>query len=233
MGLSKTTLSIVNRRGHFFLTLKLLFSVALMWGLIEWGVVDPAAAIEMFSHPFTTLFACLLVLAGFVLGAIRWRLLLRVLQVDLPTRVLFKVVALSLLAGMIRTISGETVRVRYVVLGKPGQRNPLMASIVFDRVIGLFVLSIAGAVVVVPVLGRVLRSPELSVLAAGMNELPLVIVAMVGVCWSVGGILAKRLSAYHGESFRWMISSLARFFEAIYAYRGQEVVSSDAAKFRY
>lgn len=198
-------------------------TLTLIWALVKWKVVDLAAVGGIVDHPGVATIAGLFVFAGIPIAALRWRKLLSVISVELPFFIACKIVLFAVLAGMVLpgTISGESVRIGYVALVMRGQRSAVLASIVVDRIAGIFGLATVGALLVLPVLNRILLVPELTLLAIGLWLLLLGLVFGFALTWSVGGILSRWLTK---NSAYWLSDRFLRVRDALRAYRGAKRV---------
>lgn len=76
------------------------------------------------------------------LTALRWKILLKVVNVQIPLLALYKVVLYGQVLSRIlpSTIGGDTARIGYLLAGQPDQKSESVSATLMDRVLGLFAL---------------------------------------------------------------------------------------------
>jgi hypothetical protein len=128
--------------------LKAAFVVLLLWFLARKGLISVQATREAFAHWERMSLAVAALLGSLVLSVLRWHWLLRGRGIKLRLRRTF---ALSMIGNFFNlalpgAISGDFVKAFYIAKERPGRREDVFASILFDRVVGLAGLVLLASV---------------------------------------------------------------------------------------
>jgi uncharacterized protein (TIRG00374 family) len=163
----------------------------------------------------------LLVLAAVSCNYIRWFLLVRALGLDFRLADSFRLGSLGLLLSQVSfgSVGGDLFKAVFIAREQPGKRTEAVASVVVDRVVGLY------AMLIVATVGRLLTrdssvfSPQVEALANAIVTL-----AIVGTA----GIGLLMIPAVTGQRVRdWLLKvpavghTLARLLGAAAAYRNE------------
>lgn len=163
-------IAILKRRKRILVLLaKLLIVAAPIVYLIEEGRFDLGRQVAIFHEPASIALLFLLWAVSFVgLMAWRWRILARVLDLQLPVGFALQVhlAGIFLSSWLPASIGGDLWRAyRFGALLKTsGRRTTAYLSVVLDRVVGLYVLMLVGSACVLIDIERWLAS-DFSVLA--------------------------------------------------------------------
>jgi glycosyltransferase 2 family protein len=204
-------------RAALVVGLKLLVSVGLIWLLVRYSVIDLSQLLEVRVHGGAFALAGTLVLASVPLAAYRWRYLLSLQGVDLPFAMAFRVVAVSVLSGMLLpgAASGEAVRFGYVALRLRDRAGAAVTSVVVDRVIATVGLVALGLALAVPNFAKVSSVPELSAVAIGLALLLIGAGAFV-FAKPIGRAILRVLALGHR---RRLFRFLSQILESLRTYR--------------
>jgi glycosyltransferase 2 family protein len=210
-----------HRRRLLIQAAKLLLAIGII-AYLFYSLRDEAVFDRLVSEPknwgFLAL-AQLLVLAAVSLNYIRWFLLVRALGLNFRLADSFRLGSLGLLLSQVSfgSVGGDLFKAVFIAREQPGKRTEAVASVVVDRVVGLY------AMLVVATVGRLLTrhtssfSPQVDALAN-----LIVTLAIVGTC----GIGLLMVPAVTGPRVRDLLHgapvvghTLGRLLGAAAAYR--------------
>lgn len=121
---------------------KTALGLLLLAALLFWGQIDLRALSQLVDHPFVIVGCLTLLLLALPIAAIRWRILLRALEVSIPFVNLLHFVAIGILSNMflLGNLGGDAIRGLYAwrSVGRTGDR--IAVSILADRVSAMFAL---------------------------------------------------------------------------------------------
>lgn len=154
-------------RKNLILFLRIAVPIAVIGWLLT--AIDPEQAAELRSRPKQWD----LLLGGLVLAAtatsltfLRWYLLVRVAGLSLTLRDAFRLSCIGYLANFVSAgnVGGDVFKAVFVAREQPQHRTRAIATIVVDRVIGLYALLLVASLILL--LGRVsLQTPALRTIA--------------------------------------------------------------------
>ncbi len=125
---------------------RLALGAAIIAALFWYDVIDARALIQAFSEPELSIRVFGLLLLAFALGGIRWFLILRAFGLKLRFRQVLEVLAIGEFSSVFLPggTGGDVVRVVYVMRALPEGKLRAAASVIADRVVGLYgMLSVA------------------------------------------------------------------------------------------
>jgi uncharacterized membrane protein YbhN (UPF0104 family) len=128
-------------RGSRLITaLKLALAVALVAGLFHYEVIDAGQLIGVLSDPAKSVPSLAMLFAAFILGGVRWYLILRTFGIFLGLRSVFEIYAIgTFFNGFLPgATGGDVMRVVYVLRSVPKRKLRTVASVFADRVVGLY-----------------------------------------------------------------------------------------------
>lgn len=166
------------------------------------GLFEKLRATDLFL--FAAAFAALAVPIS--LTSLRWQLILRAQQIVLPYRsaVSYDLIALFFNSFLPGSTGGDAARVIYAISRFPSEKTRIVASIAFDRGIGLLVLLSFGYV-------AFLTQPELLGGIPAARALALYMPPALGVCLAgVAVFLFLPSSRVPGPVRRWVEAALER-----------------------
>lgn len=131
------------------------------------------------SDPLWLLIACFIFGAAFLLGSLRWWLLLKVQEIYLPFRV---VTALTFVGQFFNSFllgatGGDVVRTFYTLKYNPQQKTHATLSVIVDRVMGVVTLLFCALIGLAWQLGRVMQRDDIRVIGLALLVVFGVIVA--------------------------------------------------------
>ena len=163
--------------------------------------------------------AQLLVLFGFTLNWVRWYVLVRALKLDFHLRDAFRLGALGHLMSQVSlgSVGGDLFKAMFIAREQPGKRTEAVASVIIDRVVGLYgMLLVASA-------GQVLAG-NIGALTPELRSLKMLVLVMAGI--GTVGIALLMTPALSGPRMQqWLRRiplaghTLSRLFGAADAYR--------------
>ena len=130
-------------------------------GFLVWFNWSDVAALWRKSLDYGMLSAALaLVLASLCLTIIRWFLLVRALDIDFGPGDAFRLGFLAYLFNFVSpsSVGGDLFKAFFIARDHPGRRVDAVATVLIDRVVGLFGLLLVASVAIVTVETRTLRS---------------------------------------------------------------------------
>lgn len=134
--------------GRLTLVLKTAFVVVLLYILSQKGLISLQATRRAFAHWDRIVLATTALLGSMLLSVLRWHFLLRERGIELRPR---RTLALAMIGNFFNlalpgAISGDVVKGFYIAKERPGRRDDVFASILFDRVAGLSGLVLLAAI---------------------------------------------------------------------------------------
>ena len=118
-------------------------SIAILSWLFSSGKLAGLKEIDkLFQSPAFFIFACLGLIANYVLNFFRWQVLLRGVDVEIPFS---QIVRLSMIGQyfsivMPGSVGGDIIKAVYIAKSYPKQKTAVVASIFLDRVLGFLTL---------------------------------------------------------------------------------------------
>lgn len=168
------------------LALKFLFSFAILYYMVRTDRLDLSVVSRGFSHVPLMVLSFVLILLAVGTGLVRWSLLLRGQGLVYPFS---EIVRYGMIGQFFNTtmpgaVSGDLIKAWYIVSDHKGQKKtPVLASILLDRVIGVFGLILVSASPMVWAWHQVWEVPQLRHLAS------IVLILSVGVVFFFGYML--------------------------------------------
>lgn len=161
--------------------LKLVLAAAIIAALFWYDVIDARTLLGVLSDPAKSAPSLAMLFVAFVLGGVRWYLILRTFGIHLGFRGVFEIYSIgaffnSFLPG---STGGDVMRVVYVVRSVEKRRLRAAVSVFADRVVGLYGLLLVSMMVIALRAETVFGHPSTRVFGLGL-------VAMFGAI-SVGG----------------------------------------------
>jgi len=151
---------------------------------LAWTVGPPAlAGVLGMIRPLEGVLSLLFMGATILLGAVRWRGVLRAQGMNLPAgRVLeLSLVAHGFNAFLLGSTGGDLVKAYYTAAETHHLKAEAVVSVIVDRLLGLLAMLLFAAAMMVPNLDLLTRQPRLGVLA-------LVALGMLGGLLVLGGL---------------------------------------------
>jgi len=134
----------------FFASIKLLLAVAILGFLIV-RIQTHSGFERLLSQPKNWLFLLLaqgLVLVGFSLSFVRWYLLIRGLGLPFHLRDAFRLGSLGYMLNQVSpgSVGGDLLKAVFIAKEHPEQKTEAVATVLLDRVIGLYAISLVASV---------------------------------------------------------------------------------------
>jgi uncharacterized membrane protein YbhN (UPF0104 family) len=123
-------------------SIKALVGLGLLAALFLWGRIDLRALSGLADAPWTVAFCVLLLFLLLPIGALRWSLLLRALDISIPFVNLFHFVSIGMVMNMflLGSIGGDAARGIYAWRAVGHGSARIAISLVADRLVGLLAL---------------------------------------------------------------------------------------------
>jgi uncharacterized protein (TIRG00374 family) len=157
--------------GWVKLAAKFSFSIAILAYMIRSGRLDVQVVREGFSHGPALLGSAALVLLALLFSLYRWGLLMRGqgIALSLPHLFRYGMIGAFFNTTMPGAVSGDLIKAWYVLADRKGQRKtPVLASVLLDRVMGVFGLILVSASPLLLFGGTVWGVPALRAVAVPM-----------------------------------------------------------------
>jgi hypothetical protein len=179
--------SALSAAGRLRLVLKTVLVFLLLGFLIRKGFISLDATRRAFVHWERIGLAVAALAASVVLSVLRWHRLLHRRGIELRLRRTF---ALTLIGNFFNlalpgAVGGDLVKGFYVAKERPGRRDDVFASILFDRVVGLSGLVLLAAVAMLVEGDRVLGSKLVNAIQVLITAAAVVVVAFYGYLFLV------------------------------------------------
>ena len=134
----------------FFASIKLLLAVAILGFLIV-RIQSHSGFERLLSQPKNWLLLLLaqgLILAGFSLSFVRWYLLIRGLGLPFHLRDAFRLGSLGYMLNQVSpgSVGGDLLKAVFIAKEHPEQKTEAVATVLLDRVIGLYAISLVASV---------------------------------------------------------------------------------------
>jgi len=214
----------VSSSSRLQVALKTAFVVLLLWFLARKGLISVQATERAFVHWERMALAVAALLGSLVLSVLRWHFLLRGRGIHLR---LSRTFALAMIGNFFNlalpgAISGDFVKAFYVAKERPGRREDVFASILFDRVVGLSGLVLLASVALLVEGDAILGAKVVSGLQAVILTAAVVVVIFFGYLFLVRehhDVLLGLLRSLEGRVPG--VASVVGLYVAIRRYRDQ------------
>lgn len=189
------------RGSRLYTALKLALAAAIIAALFWYDVIDARALFGLLSDPGKSAPSLAMLLVAFVLGGLRWYLILRTFGIVLGFRTVFEIYAIGAFfnAFLPGSTGGDVMRVVYVLRSVHERKLRAAVSVFADRVVGLYGLLLVSMVVIALRAETVFGHPSTRLFGLGL-------VAMFGAI-TLGGVTLLLIS----QALR--VSNLARSWE--------------------
>jgi len=192
---------------RFVTSLKLILAAAIIAALFWYDVIDARALLDLLSDPEKSTPSLAMLLVAFVLGGIRWYLILRTFGIFLRFRSVFEIYAIgafgnSFLPG---STGGDVMRVVYLLRSVEKRKLRAAVSVFADRVVGLYGLLLVSMFVIALRAETVFGQPATQLFGLGVVSMFCAI--------TVGGVALLLISQLLRES------NLARAWEEASGWR--------------
>lgn len=170
------------------LLVKLLIAAAVVWALIHYGVLDPAALQVAATRPLMLVVVIGLLSAMYVMSAFRWYVLLRCQSVGITADSAIGVTFLTLFVSTFLPgghVAGDAVRITYVAKFLSSKRTAAVLSIFVDRLLGLYAMLLVVCTVALLDLSGIIRSAPLKLLATIAGTLSISIPVIVCILFII------------------------------------------------
>lgn len=223
--------SITHRRRKWLMRgLRLLLAVFIVAALLSYDAIDSRALVSALTEPSVSVPSLLILLSAFVLGGIRWFVILRAFNIKLKFRNVFEIHAIgaffnTLLPG---GTGGDAVRVLYAVRSVTNGKIVCGMSVVADRISGLYGMMLVAVMLIMANADTVLGHPisrvvagSLLVFFAGLNFVA--VLALAGskplMNWALRRFEGRQERLYH------LVRKSSEFLELIRHARASLVAS--------
>jgi uncharacterized protein (TIRG00374 family) len=180
-------------------TLKALVAAILIGWLVRSGSLDPSALGLLFARPSLLLLNLAVFLLGAIIGTVRFRVLLRLAEVDVGLGILFRLQMTAFFFNVVipGNIGGDVVKALYVARDAPvAKRTTILLLVFVERLIGVVALILMGSVVTVLRGPALFSDPQLRPLAPTLVTLGGAIVVFGGLSLLFVRHAGARLDAY-------------------------------------
>lgn len=156
-------------KNHVILALKFGVVIIVFAYLIGTDKLNMYEFRKIVHAPVPILIACLLLLVPMIGSFIRYQILLRAIDIQIPTMEVFRIGFIGCFFNtfMLGGLGGDVVKVAYVVRAS-GNRAGSVASVIVDRLLGLLGMIALGGAVMAVYHASVIATPSLHGLAIGV-----------------------------------------------------------------
>lgn len=162
-----------------------------------------------------------LILAGFALNYVRWYVLVRALEIPFELRDAFRLGSMGLMLSQVSlgSVGGDLFKAIAVAREQPGKKTEAVATVVIDRVVGLFAILLVASAGSVAAGGGQLNSPLIHSLS--------IFIMMMTLAGALGIAILMTPAATGPGVQQWCASlplaghTLARLTGAAAAYRNE------------
>jgi len=139
-----------KKRKLLFAAIKLLFAVAILGFLIA-RLQSHSGFERLLNEPKywpSLLLAQGLILLGYSLSFVRWHLLIRGLGLPFQLRDAFRLGSLGYMLNQVSpgSVGGDLLKAVFIAQEHPGKKTEAVATVLLDRVIGLYAISLVASV---------------------------------------------------------------------------------------
>lgn len=198
-------------RSRLWTALRVLIAALLVFALLYTDAIDVAYLGSVLSRPATSLPCLAMLLAAFVLGGVRWYMILRAFRVPLGFRPTFEVYGIGAFLNTFLPggTGGDAVRVIYGMrLVKQGRLACAM-SVVADRLSGLYGMLAVSMLLIGLNSATVMAHPVSQVIALSL-ALAFASFTLGAVAWIVFSARLSRWAAARVEGRQGRVASLVR-----------------------
>jgi len=162
--------SIRRPHAHTSAALRVLAAGLIVGALLWYGVIDLPELMRLLSAPTEALISLALLAFAFVLGGVRWFVLLRALRLPLGFRKSFEIYAIGAFFNTFLPggTGGDVVRVFYTIRGIDSGRVRALASVVADRIAGLYGMLVLALILMYLNADAVASSAQTAALRGGL-----------------------------------------------------------------
>lgn len=175
--------------------LKTGFAIILLFILFRLQIIDPKVIANGLKRPGIVIAALIAITLGINIGAYRWQLLLRASSIETLFSRIQSMTYISLFAGVFLPIPiGADILKIYYVSRETDKQNIAAATVVADKVIGLYALLLTFLILMIVDKGNVSRHSLLYSFATVATLLIVVIPCLAIGLWSVARPLTKHIN---------------------------------------
>lgn len=158
-----------HRRRQLVVVAKISLAAAIL-AFLFWRLKDENAIQRLLEEPkqwSLLVVAQAAVLSAFAIICVRWCLLVRALNIDFPLSSAFRLGALGFLLSQVSlgSIGGDLFKAMCIARERPDQKTHAVASVVIDRVVGLYAMLLVASFGLVVAGGWQTENPVLRTLA--------------------------------------------------------------------
>lgn len=164
---------------------KILFSVGIIYWLVSSGKLN-FTALRSLLNPGVAALGFSLILLNLFLASERWRVLIRSQGIKAPSWPVFK---LSLIGGFFNFampggVGGDVIKAFYFTRDNPGSKVTAVTSVLMDRVIGLYAMTLMALVVMIIDFQHIVKTSALMTLFWFILALFLTFAVSLGLVFS-------------------------------------------------
>lgn len=205
-------------RSILSISLKLSVLVGLLCFLIYFGFIDLSVLRKMLALPYVFLGTAAVIFLSYFTSAFRWWLLLRSQRIKMPYSRAFQLYTVSIFSLLFvpgGTGSSDAIRILMLMRTVPANRNRAVLTVFADRIIAVFVLSLAAAGLSLTQWPSRWIDPREPIfwLNVWAILLPLGIAAITWTAWFIASSSALRSKT--GGWIERLVTELSNFFKLI------------------
>lgn len=157
-------------RKWLMLSLRLLLAAIVVAALLSYDAIDGRALVSALARPSISIPSLLILLVAFVLGGIRWFVILRGFNIKLRFRNVFEIYSIGAFFNTFLPggTGGDAVRVLYAVRSVTNGKVACGMTVVADRISGLYGMMLVAVVLVMANADTVLGHPVSRVVAGSL-----------------------------------------------------------------
>lgn len=174
-------------RKWLMLTLRVVLAFIVLFALLSYDVIDTQPLLRVLSRPTISIPSLLLLLATFVLGGIRWFIILRAFNIKLKFRNVFEIHAIGTFFNVFLPggTGGDAVRVLYAVRSVTTGRIVCGMSVVADRISGLYGMMLVAVLILMVNADTVFGHPVSRIVAVSL--LVFFVALNLGIVFALAG----------------------------------------------
>ena len=151
----------------FKLTLKLALAAILIYWLVHTKKITAEPFVLLWATPWLTFLVLAVTLGLIIVNNYRWLLLLQGQRIHSTTRQTLPLTFIGLFfnLAMPGAVGGDVIKAYYISQDQPGSRLRAATSVLMDRIVGLYAMTLLSLIAILTHLDRIMASNQLKALA--------------------------------------------------------------------
>lgn len=176
----------IGMKNAVITVLKLVVAATLLYYLFHTGKLTPEPFLKLWSKPWLVVFGLAYYFVIVCVNNYRWILLLKGQKIETSMAHTLPLTFISLFGSLFLpgTVGGDLIKGYYIIKDRPSAKMAAAASVLMDRVVGLFAMGLLAALALIANYSTVMSTPQLKILGSSVFAFVIAMTVFLSICFS-------------------------------------------------